>query len=150
MYCYQFLEELNKPDRNVKAVSILLTLSSSSSLGWIYSTFKIWQMSSCLWGHVPTFELGATSWQQPVLSGWLQPAALKFCLSCRPPLVIHESVSCSCHHLSQEAFEVMLATPGKGARVEQSIRLQLNHGDASAEPDSLPFSPLKCIIVWAF
>lgn len=25
MYCYQFLEELNKPNRNVKAVSILLT-----------------------------------------------------------------------------------------------------------------------------
>lgn len=25
MYCYQFLEELNKPNRNVKAVSTLLT-----------------------------------------------------------------------------------------------------------------------------
>lgn len=42
-----------------------------ASLGWIYSTSKIRQMSSCFWGHVPTFELGATSWQ------WQQPRAVR-------------------------------------------------------------------------
>lgn len=65
-------------------------------------------------------------------------------------LVIHESVSCSCLRLSQQAFEAMLATPGKGARVEQSVHLQLNHWNASAESDSLPLSPLKLMSCLSF
>lgn len=44
----------------------------------------------------------------------------------------------------------MLATPGKRTRVEQSVHLQLNHWDASAECDSLQLSPLKpvsCLLI---
>lgn len=44
----------------------------------------------------------------------------------------------------------MLATPGKRTRVEQSVRLQLNHWDVSAECDSLQLSPLKpvsCLLI---
>lgn len=96
-----------------------------------------------------SLELPTGSGSSPALSGWLQPASLKFCpsaISYCTQLVIHESVSCSCHHLSQQAFEAMLATPGKRTRVEQSVRLQLNHWDASAECDSLQLSPLSLVI----
>lgn len=55
----------------LKQSALSSPLSSSLSLGWIYSTSEIWQMSRCLRGHVPTFELGATSWQ------WQQPCALR-------------------------------------------------------------------------
>lgn len=93
-----------------------------------------------------SLELPAGSGSSPVQPGWLPRSALKSCpsaISCCTQLVIHESVSCSCLRLSQQAFEAMLATPGKEARVEQSVHLQLNHWNASAEPDSLPLSPLK-------
>lgn len=68
-----------------------------------------------------SLELPTGSGSSPALSGWLQPGSLKFCpsaISYCTQLVIHESVSCSCHHLSQQAFEAMLATPGKRTRVE--------------------------------
>lgn len=100
-----------------------------------------------------SLELPAGSGSSPAPSGWLQPAALKFCpsaISSCTQLVIHESVSCSCHHLSQQAFEAMLATLGKGARVEQSVHLQLNHWNASADSDSLPLSPLKPVSCLSF
>lgn len=149
MYCYQFLEEPNTPNRNIKAVSTPPHFCLPACLRDGYTAppthGKCSVACKATSPHL-SLELPAGSCSSPVLSGWLQPAALKFCpsaISCCMQLVIRGSVSCSCHHLSQQAFEAMLATPGKGARVEQSVHLQLKHWNASAESDSLSLSPLK-------
>lgn len=133
--CSPFLERGSKNTRRCAAISFWRSrtspleilkqsalsspLSSGLSLGWIYTARP-------RYGKCPVaceaasphlgLELPAGSGSSPVPSGWLQPAALKFCpsaISCCTQLVIHESVSCSCHHLSQQAFEATLGHPGE-------------------------------------
>lgn len=139
---------LTRLQKNVDAISTLLAaafrpLWDGNTAPLRYGKCQVaCEATSPRW----SLELPAGSGSSPVQSGWLQQTALKFCpsaISCCTQLVIHESVSCSCLCLSQQAFEAMLATPGKGARVEQSVHLQLNRWNASAEADSLPLSLLK-------
>lgn len=156
MYCYEFSEELRKPDRNVKAICALLTSVflplSGVDIQHLQDMANVQLLVRTMSLHF-SLELPAGSSSSPGLSGWLQPVALKFCpsaISSCMQLVIHESVSCSCLHLSQQAFEALLATLGKGARVEQNVHLQLNHWNASAESDSLSLSPIKPVSYLSF
>lgn len=148
MHCNQFLEKPDWPERNVDAISASLAAAFRALWDGYTAPPRYGKCQVAFEATSPRLssELPAGSGSSPVQPGWLQRTALKFCpsaISCCMQLVIHESVSCSCLCLSQQAFEAVLATPGKGARVEQSVHLQLNPWNASAESDSLPLSPLK-------
>lgn len=87
------------------------------------------------------YTQGVTNWRQQLQAVGM--AAMGLSLKSYPALIspctrqaVSEPVACSCHHLSQQAFEDVppptLSPPppapfAKGARIEQSVAFPWNH-----------------------
>lgn len=156
IYWCQFLEEPNKANRNVKAINTVLT-SVFRPLSGI-DIQHLQNMANVQLLVRPRPHIWAWSYQLALATALCCPGGYNQCLwsSALQLSPIAHSLwymslcPAAVTILSQQAFEAMLATPGKRTRVEQSVRLQLNHWDVSAECDSLQLSPLKpvsCLLI---